>query len=935
MDFHKCQFYNARNVAAIPFHCLAIYICKPHCYRINGFQIIESTDGKWENKQPCYKDQIEQNATDQPSIVTVEACKGPARYVRISNNLWFDEYGLILELCEVQIYGCSQNKYGDNCTSNCYCKQKGCFYENGTCFVPGCESGWRGTSCNQACSVNTFGANCTFTCHCYYGSCNRLTGVCDIPGCKAGWKGDNCSTPCMSNKFGYGCNSTCQCAEGGCDNTNGYCFTPGCKPGWKGNNCSIPCDSNQNEFGFSCKSTCHCLTGPCNRTTGDCVTPTCKDGWQGTSCSAPCMSNKFGYECNSTCHCKEGSCDNTDGKCFKPGCKPGWKGNSCSIECDYKTFGQDCKDTCNCVKGTCDTKTGICNIFGCKPGYQGDTCSVGRYHCSRIKQHVASSNSRGIGWWFRFYCGSSVDNNLCMSKKRGSKEHKDVDESQAKQDDSFDHVYHELGLPENTDYSVIQTDDVKETAFVNDFLTNTILRMDKIKDEITVKIKNETIQKQHKNIPLGPLYPQTAGMLPKNKKKNRNKNILPYDHSRVILDTSDHQNLDDDYINASYMNGLMKDSTYIATQGPMKNTVEDFWRMVWQTKSSVIVMLTDIIEEKQETSSQYWPVSSSVIGFHSYEIHLLEANMGSEFITRKLKVKNTKTGEVRKVCHLQFISWPNESGPHPYQLFLLHQKYVEMISANNSGPAIIHCSDGTDRTGVFIAFDALFECCYRNETIDICKLITDMRKYRMNMVATEELYVLLHKLYLEYLQFQENNITTSDLRTSIQEEGNKIDREYEMLITNLPEYDETFYREAKLKTNRGKNRNNFVLPVETYRLVLSKAGADHYINAVAIPDLIWYPADENKLVFGKLILTKTSESMAIPGTKEVNLNVLEKKKSDGKLIKLFQYLNWRHESATPRPQTSFLDLIHSDQYHFCFNIVREYLEKAQLYSDTE
>ncbi|KAJ8302867.1 hypothetical protein KUTeg_019263 [Tegillarca granosa] len=382
--------------------------------------------------------------------------------------------------------------------------------------------------------------------------------------------------------------------------------------------------------------------------------------------------------------------------------------------------------------------------------------------------------------------------------------------------------------------------------------------------------------------------------------------------------------------------------------------------MIWQTNSSVIVMLTNVIEQNQVTCFQYWPVSSNVLGILGYEITLLKEQMRSEFIIRQLKVKNIKTGEVRKMCLLQFTSWPKRSVPHPYQLYLLHQKYAEIISSNNSGPAIIHCGDGSDRTGVFIAFDAISHCCYRNETIDICKLVTDMRKYRMNMVATEECYVFLHKLFLEYLLFQDANIPKHDFRTAIKEEdkeeGNIIEREYEVLVNNLPQYDDTFYKEAMLKKNRGKNRNNCILPVETYRLILSKAGTGHYINAISVQscrmsgqflvtqipfantvvdlwnmiieynsctvvsledapsfekDLIWHPSNENKLDLGKLFLTKTSESMAIPGTKEINLHVLEKEKNDGELITLYQYLNWRHLSATPAPQTSFIDFIHS------------------------
>ncbi|KAJ8310997.1 hypothetical protein KUTeg_011442, partial [Tegillarca granosa] len=528
-----------------------------------------------------------------------------------------------------------------------------------------------------------------------------------------------------------------------------------------------------------------------------------------------------------------------NGSCYVAGCEPGYLGEACNKQCENGTFGLNCASKCHCFVGTCNNENGKCIISGCKDGWEGSTCSevLNSKTVPVILGVLVGSLS--------FILVAVLVLIYIFRRKRSAESTKDVDVSQPKLDDALDHVYHELGLSENTEYAVIQTDDNKETTYINYSCDNNILRMRKIRDEVTVKIQNGTLQEQHK--------------------------------------------------------GLIKDSTYIAAQGPMKNTVEDFWRMIWQTKSSV-------------TCFQYWPVPSSVLGIPGYEITLLEDQMRSEFIIRKLKVKNIKTGEVRKMCLLQFTSWPKQSVPHPYQLYLLLQKYAEIISTNNSGPAIIHCGDGSDRTGVFIAFDAISQCSYRNEITDICQLVTDMRKNRMNMVATEECYVFLHKLFLEYLLFRDTNIPKHDFRTAIKEECNNIEREYEVLVNNLPQYDDTFYKEALLKKNRGKNRNNCILPVETYRLILSKAGAGHYINAISVPScrmsrqfLVTQIPFANTVVD---LWNMISEYNSCTVVSLEDAPSFEKEKNDGKLIKLYQYLNWRHRSATPAPQTSFLDFIH-------------------------
>ncbi|KAJ8302355.1 hypothetical protein KUTeg_021342 [Tegillarca granosa] len=276
-------------------------------------------------------------------------------------------------------------------------------------------------------------------------------------------------------------------------------------------------------------------------------------------CKTACVNNTFGEGCNSTCHCNQSTCNNSNGQCLKKGCKPGWKGNSCFTQCIENTFGQDCKYTCHCLNGTCNRIHGTCTTPGCKPGYQSKTCSEldSDINISSIPTIVG-----GLFGALGFILVTVLIITFIFRRRRNAKAKDDANMPQDKPDDVLEHVYHELGPTENTEF----------------------------------------------------------------------------------------------------------DSRF------------------------------------KVTCFQYWPESSSVLACLDYEIILLEEQRRSEFITRKLKVKNTK-------------------------------------------------------------------CCYRNEAIDICMFVTEMRKTRINMVAKE------------------------------------------MLIDNLPVYDDTVYKEALLKKNRGKHRNQRTIPL--------------------------------------------------------------------------------------------------------------------------
>ncbi|XP_053206233.1 receptor-type tyrosine-protein phosphatase N2-like [Panonychus citri] len=161
----------------------------------------------------------------------------------------------------------------------------------------------------------------------------------------------------------------------------------------------------------------------------------------------------------------------------------------------------------------------------------------------------------------------------------------------------------------------------------------------------------------------------TAAMLPQNGSKNRYSDVLPFDHSRVILNDLANPNRSD-YINASTITDHdPRSPVYIVTQGPLPSTVADFWQMVWEQGSVIIVMLTRLLENGVGSSARYWPEEGSAL--HSnFEVHLVSEHIWcDDYLVRSFFLKNIKTNETRTVTQFHYLSWPeNGVPPNPRSL---------------------------------------------------------------------------------------------------------------------------------------------------------------------------------------------------------------------------------------------------------------------------
>ncbi|KAK9952588.1 hypothetical protein ABG768_018417, partial [Culter alburnus] len=235
-----------------------------------------------------------------------------------------------------------------------------------------------------------------------------------------------------------------------------------------------------------------------------------------------------------------------------------------------------------------------------------------------------------------------------------------------------------------------------------------------------------------------------------NKMKNRYTNVLPYDASRVKLSMCG--NPFDDYINASYIPGYKSREEFIAAQGPLSITVNEFWRMIWEKNVYTIVMLTKCKEQGEVKCEKYWP--SGTNHYHNISVTTTSETALESWTIRDFGIKNEKTEETRNVRQFHFTAWPDNGVPQTTEVLIdfrqLVRKHMDQYSRHS--PTVVHCSSGVGRTGAFIAIDHLIIQIERDSMVDVYGIVTDMHMHRPLMVQTEEQYVYLHQCVYDIIR---------------------------------------------------------------------------------------------------------------------------------------------------------------------------------------
>ncbi|XP_031152075.1 tyrosine-protein phosphatase non-receptor type 2 isoform X2 [Sander lucioperca] len=228
---------------------------------------------------------------------------------------------------------------------------------------------------------------------------------------------------------------------------------------------------------------------------------------------------------------------------------------------------------------------------------------------------------------------------------------------------------------------------------------------------------------------------------PENRNRNRYRDVSPFDHSRVKLESTEN-----DYINASLVVMEEAQRSYILTQGPLRNTCGHFWLMIWEQKTKAVIMLNRVIEKGSEKCAQYWPTAEErEMAFRDtrFLVKLLSEDTKSYYTTRVLELQNLSTGEKREICHFHYTTWPDfgvPESPASFLNFLFKVRESGALEVEH-GPAVVHCSAGIGRSGTFSLVDTCVVLMAKRKdpsSVDIKSILLDMRKYRMGLIQTPD-----------------------------------------------------------------------------------------------------------------------------------------------------------------------------------------------------
>ncbi|XP_061180589.1 receptor-type tyrosine-protein phosphatase alpha-like [Saccostrea echinata] len=387
-------------------------------------------------------------------------------------------------------------------------------------------------------------------------------------------------------------------------------------------------------------------------------------------------------------------------------------------------------------------------------------------------------------------------------------------------------------------------DSADDSQYYNTSQISTDIRIDELQNVIASKSegKENLFLLEYQRLPSKDENKCNAAKKKENVTKNRFKTTFPYDHSRVILEEK-WDGHDNDYINASYIKDCDGERRFIAAQGPQKNTLKDFWRVIWQENIGCIIMLTNLVENGKNKCTKYWPGRNQPMTSGPCKVSLLEETTYAFYTIRQFSIQRKKSEEVRTINQFHYTAWPDHGTPGEIELNQFHRTVKKKYQPGL--PLLVHCSAGVGRTGTYIGLNVLLQQGRETGRINVFEFVKQMREDRMTMVQTVEQYVFLHKALL--CGFQEKDVILSerDFQTKVLTLLNDTSPFNQQTLANEFQFVSVFKtvddngskEDAKKLENMAKNVDMDILPVTKYRPYLTTyvKGRNDYINAVIAP----------------------------------------------------------------------------------------------------
>ncbi|XP_070193777.1 tyrosine-protein phosphatase 99A-like isoform X2 [Littorina saxatilis] len=443
-----------------------------------------------------------------------------------------------------------------------------------------------------------------------------------------------------------------------------------------------------------------------------------------------------------------------------------------------------------------------------------------------------------------------------------------------------------------------------------------------------------------------------ASNMPDNRNKNRYINIAAFDHSRVPLKMDLGRLRQSDYINANYVDGYEKPKAYIATQGPLPQTFSDFWRMVWEQNVSVIVMITNLMEKGRRKCDQYWPSDGLEI-YGNMSVKFLSTVRLAHYTVNIFSLRNMKRHSMkgvseRTVYQYHYTEWPDHGVPD-YTLPVL--EFVQKSAACNppdGGPIIVHCSAGVGRTGTYILIDSMIRQIGDKGTINIPGFTLHIRRQRNLLVQTEDQYMFIHDVLVEYLmgggqtEVSDENIVSYVASLTASSNGavphdaktpdtcTSLEKQHKLITAFKPKDDEISC--AMNPANSEKNRSTDYVPMNLKRVILpARPGIEgsEYINATYLQGykksdqfiVTQHPVDLTKEDFWRMVWDRNSPVIIVLKSSEDEEDFLQFWPEKGSSVEVdagnFK-LSMRDDPEEETGYTTMDFILESIQYDYIF-----------------